>query len=224
MSEFTLVIGYRHTSSWSLRGWMMMRKTGAPFEEVSIRYRKPEDKARLMTISPTGKVPFLIHRLPNGEERHVFDSIAIGEYLAEIFPEKQLWPRDQTARAFARSISAEMHSSFRDLRDRLDMDLLGRISGVRVDDGAVAADLARIQAIWTEARQKYGEKGGGSYLFGGFTIADAMFAPVTTRFRTYGVTLEPVPQAYCNMMLADPDMRAWEDAARREEPPEPRLS
>ncbi|MCW5697609.1 MAG: glutathione S-transferase family protein [Bauldia sp.] len=224
MSEFTLLIGYRHTSSWSLRGWMMMRKTGAPFEEVMIRYRRPEDKARLLAISPTGKVPLLIHRLPDGAVRHVFDSIAIGEYLAEIFPERQLWPRDQTARAFARSIAAEMHSSFRDLRDRLDMNLLARVSGVQVDDEPVASDLARIQSIWTEARQRFGEAGGGPYLFGGFTIADAMFAPVATRFRTYGVTLEPVPQAYADAMLADPDMRAWEDAARREDPPEPRPS
>ncbi len=223
MSEFAFLIGYRHVSSWSLRGWMMMRKTGAPFEEVLIRYRLPEQKARLTAMSPTSKVPLLIHE--RGEETvKVWDSIAIGEYLAELFPEKKLWPEDPVARALARSISAEMHSGFRPLRDRLDMDLLARHAGVRVDDEPVASDLARIEAIWTECREKYGEREGGPYLFGHFTIADAMYAPVTTRFRTYGVTLSPVAEAYKQAMLADRDMKAWEDAARADAPPEPKTS
>lgn len=221
MSEFAFLIGYRHVSSWSLRGWMMMRKTGAPFEEVLIRYRLPEHKARLTAMSPTSKVPLLIHE--RGEETvKVWDSIAIGEYLAELFPEKKLWPEDPVARALARSVSAEMHSGFRPLRDRLDMDLLARHEGVSVNDEPVASDLARIQAIWTECREKYGEKEGGPYLFGHFTIADAMYAPVATRFRTYGVTLTPVAEAYKQAMLNDPDMKAWEDAARSEAPPEPK--
>ncbi len=222
MSEFTLVIGYRHTSSWSLRAWMMMRKTGAPFEEVMIRYRRPEDKARLRTISPTAKVPYLIHE-KGGRKFGVWDSIAIGEYLAELFPEKQLWPRDGEPRAIARSISAEMHSGFRPLRDRLDMNLLGRVPGVRTDDEPVASDLKRVQDIWTECRETWGKKAGGPYLFGHFTIADAMYAPVTTRFRTYGVKLSPVAQAYCDAMLADPDMVFWEEAARGEPLPEPKV-
>lgn len=221
MSEFTFLIGYRHTSSWSLRGWLMMRKTGAPFEEVMIRYRRPEDKARLTAISPTSKVPLLVHQRA-GRTFKVWDTIAIGEYLAEVFPERRLWPEDPAARALARSISAEMHSGFRPLRDRLDMNLLGRINGVRVDDEPVASDLARIQAIWTQCRDQHGETGGGPYLFGHFTIADAMYAPVATRFRTYGVTLTPVAQAYAEAILADSDMQAWEETARIEEPPEPK--
>lgn len=220
MPEFALLIGYRRTSSWSLRGWLMMRKTGAEFEEVMIRYRRPEDKAKLRALSPAGKVPFLIHER---DERtiKVWDSMAIGEYLAEVFPEKLLWPEDVEARAMARSISAEMHSSFRALRDRLDMQLLDRIEGVRTDDEPVAGEVARVQAIWTEARQRFGEKQGGPYLFGHFTIADAMYAPVTTRFRTYGVKLDPVAAAYNEAMLSDPDMLAWEAQAAIDAPPEP---
>ncbi|MGD9739853.1 MAG: glutathione S-transferase family protein [Bauldia sp.] len=220
MSEFTFLIGYRHTSSWSLRGWLMMRKTGAPFDEVMIRYRRPEDKAKLRALSPAGKVPFLIHER-GGRTIKVWDSIAIGEYLAELFPDKRLWPADAEARAMARSISAEMHSSFRALRDRLDMNLLGRVEGVRTDDEPVAGEVARVQEIWTEARQRFGEKIGGRYLFGHFTIADAMYAPVTTRFRTYGVPLSPVAAAYNAAILADPDMVAWEDQAKLDPPPEP---
>src|SRR5437867_3881369 len=107
MPEFELYIGYRTTSTWSLRAWMTMRKTGAPFEEVMIRYRRPDDKARINGISPTGQVPLLIHRRASGETK-VWDSLAIGEYLAELFLEKRLWPADPQARAFARSMSAEM--------------------------------------------------------------------------------------------------------------------
>jgi len=224
MPEFKLLIGYRHTSSWSLRGWMMMRKTGAPFEEVMIRYRRPEDKAKLRSLSPAGKVPFLIHER-DGQTIRVWDSIAIGEYLAETFPEKKLWPEDRAARSMARSISAEMHSSFRDMRERLDMNLLARVEGVRTDDGQVAADVARITALWTEARETFGVRHGGPYLFGHFTIADAMYAPVATRFRTYGVKLAtPVAEAYKDTMLADPDMMAWEAQARLDPPPEPLVS
>jgi len=123
MADFHLYIGYRHTSSWSLRGWMPMRKTGAEFEETLIRYRLPDHKARLAAVSPTAKVPFLIHRR-DGKEFHIWDSLAIGEYLAEFFPEALLWPKDPEARAFARSISAEMHSGFRPLREFLNMALL----------------------------------------------------------------------------------------------------
>ena len=221
MSEFAFLIGYRHVSSWSLRGWLVMRKTGAPFDEVMIRYRLPDHKARLTAMSPTSKVPLLIHE--RGDQTvKVWDSIAIGEYLAEVFPEKRLWPQDPIARALARSISAEMHTGFRRLRDRFDMDLLGRQRGVRVDDEPITDDLKRVQEIWTRCRETYGEEGEGPYLFGHFTIADAMYAPVATRFRTYGVKLDPVAEAYKQAILDDPDMKAWEDAARAEDPPEPR--
>src|ERR1700730_13996117 len=125
MPEFQLYIGYRTTSTWSLRGGLAMRKTGVPFEEVMIRYRRADDKARLGQVSPTGQVPLLIHRR-NGSEIKVWDSLAIGEYLAELFPDKRLWPAGPEARAFARSISAEMHSGFRQLREALPMERLAR--------------------------------------------------------------------------------------------------
>ncbi len=219
MPEFTLVVGYRHTSSWSLRAWLAMRKAGAPFDEVMIRYRLPADKERLRQLSPTAKVPLLIHHLPEGDLR-VWDSIAIGEYLAERFPERRLWPADPAARAVARSAAAEMHSSFRALRDVLSMDLLARIDGV-IPTGDAAADVARVDEIWRECRQTFGEKAGGPFLFGHFTIADAMYAPVATRFRTYGVRLGPVAEAYVDTIMSDPDMIDYVESARRQPAPEP---
>ena len=223
MSDFTIVIGYRDTSTWSLRAWLVMRKVGVPFEEVYIRYRLPADKQRLLEISPTGKVPLLIHRR-DGREVRVWDSIAIAEYLAECFPEKGLWPADPAARAMARSASAEMHSGFRLLRQHLSMDLLGRYPATHTEEGlghsgeGLAADIARIEALWGECRKSFGEAAGGPFLFGRFTIADAMFAPVATRFRTYSVSLSPMAEGYCQAIFADPDFRAWEEAAKRDLP------
>ncbi len=219
MPEFTLVVGYRHTSSWSLRAWMMMRKAGVPFTEVMIRYRLPADKARLREISPTGKVPLLVHHRPQGDLR-VWDSIAIGEYLAELFPGRQLWPADPAARAVARAVSAEMHSSFRAMRDVLSMDLLATIPGV-TPAGDAAADVARVEAIWTECRETYGVPARGPFLFGDFSIADAMYAPVVSRFLTYGVKLGPAAEAYKQAILADPDMAEYVASARLHPAPEP---
>ena len=143
MPEFQLYIGYRTTSTWSLRAWMAMRKTGAAFEETMIRYRRADDKARISEVSPTGQVPLLVHRR-NGGETKVWDSLAIGEYLAELFPDKRLWPSDPEARAFARSISAEMHSGFKQLREHLPMALLERHPGRRIEPpGGSRRDQAR---------------------------------------------------------------------------------
>lgn len=217
MNEFTLVIGYRDTSTWSMRAWLAMRKVGIAFDEVYIRYRRAADKQRLTTLSPTGKVPLLIHRRPGGD-LHVWDSIAIAEYLAECFPQRRLWPADAEARAIARSVSAEMHSGFRPLREHLSMDLLGRHSGTGLDGAGVAADIARIEFMWGECRHRFGERAGGPFLFGHFTIADAMYAPVATRFRTYGVKLSPLAEAYCQAIFADPDFKSWEDTARVDVP------
>src|ERR1700694_2114271 len=220
MPDFQLYIGYRTTSTWSLRGWMAMRKTGAPFEEVMIRYRRTDDKARLSQVSPTGQVPLLIHRR-NGSELKVWDSLAIGEYLAELFPDKRLWPVDPGARAFARSISAEMHSGFRQLREHLPMALLERHPGVGINQPGAVADIERVDEIWCEARRRWGEKAGGPYLFGHFTIADAMYAPVVTRFRTYAVHVDSMCHAYMAAILNDPDFLAWEAEAELDPPPEP---
>jgi glutathione S-transferase len=219
MADFTLYVGYRHVSSWSLRAWLVMRKTGAPFEERLIRYRLPDQKHELLSVSPTGKVPLLVHRRGR-EEVKVWESLAIGEYLAEHFHSRRLWPRDAAERALARSVATEMHSGFKALRDRLSMDLLGRHAGTS-HSAEVTAEIRRIESIWRECRLIYGEADGGPYLFGHFTVADAMYAPVVTRFRTYAVSLEPTAQTYAEAMLADPDMMAWEEAARQEPEPEP---
>lgn len=219
MADFHIYIGYRTVSSWSMRGWLPMKKAGVPFEETLIRYRKPDDKRRLVELSPTGKVPLLVHRR-EGRDVKVWDSIAIGEYLAETFPARRLWPEDAEARAFARSISAEMHTGFVALRNHLSMALLERHP--TPEDVEANADIARVNAIWRECRQRWGKTDGGPFLFGHWTIADAMYAPVVTRFRTYGVRLDDIGNAYMDAVLADPDFLEWEAQAMRDPPPEPR--
>jgi glutathione S-transferase len=218
MADLQLYIGYRHTSSWSLRGWLAMRKVGVPFEEIMIRYRLPDHKARLNQVSPTGKVPLLIDRRGGGEVK-VWDSLAIGEYLAEAFPAARLWPEDSIARAYARSVSAEMHSGFRPLREHLSMALLERLP--KPEDVEADADIARVAEIWRSCRERWGKADGGPYLFGHFTVADAMYAPVVSRLHTYGVAPDPVSSAYMAAMLADPDVEAWFEQARKDAEPEP---
>jgi glutathione S-transferase len=218
MADLHIYIGYRTVSTWSLRGWLPLKKSGAAFDETLIRYRSADGKARLAQLSPTAKVPFLVHRR-DGREVKVWDSLAIGEYLAELFPAKQLWPADPAARAHARSISAEMHSGFRPLREHLSMALLERLP--TPNHPQANADIARIEKMWRECRERWGKNGSGPFLFGAWTIADAMYAPVVTRFRTYGVKLGATCTAYMEAVLSDPDFRAWEDQARREPQPEP---
>ena len=220
MQEFQLYIGYRTTSTWSLRAWMAMRKTGAAFEETMIRYRRTDDKARINQVSPTGQVPLLIHRR-SGSEAKVWDSLAIGEYLAELFPDRRLWPSDPEARAFARSISAEMHSGFKQLREHLPMALLERHPGVGVGHPGAAAEIKRVDRIWCEARERWGKKVGGPYLFGHFTVADAMYSPVVSRFQTYAVHVNSMCHNYMEAILNDPDFLAWETQAELDPPPEP---
>ena len=220
MADFHIYIGYRTVSSWSMRAWLPLKKSGAPFDGTLIRYRVPEQKQRLAELSPTAKVPLLVHRR-NGDEIKIWDSLAIGEYLAEFFPDRQFWPADPAARARARSISAEMHSGFRPLRDHLSMALLERRPGEGLHGEGAAADIARIDAMWSECRQTWGKKHGGPFLFGHFTIADAMYLPVCTRFRTYMPHLSPVAMRYVDAMLSDPDFLVWEEQAMRDPEPEP---
>lgn len=220
MADLHIYIGYRTVSSWSLRGWLPVKKSGAPFDETLIRYRTPEGKARLNQLSPTGKVPLLVHRRDGGEVK-IWDSIAIGEYIAETFPAARLWPRDPAARAHARAIAAEMHSGFRPLRDHLSMALLERHPGEGLHGQGVAADIARVEAIWKTCRETWGKREGGPFLFGHFTIADAMYAPVATRFRTYMPHLMPLSMAYVEATLSDPDFLDWEEQAMRDPAPEP---
>ena len=219
MADFHIYVGYRTVSSWSLRGWLPMKKAGVPFDETLIRYRTSEGKSSLNRLSPTGKVPFLVHKRTDGREVKVWDSIAIAEYLAETVPAAGLWPQDPVARAQARAISAEMHSGFRALREHLSMALLERLPNP--NNPQANTEIARVETMWRECRERGGKAGGGPFLFGRWSIADAMYAPVVTRFRTYGVKLAATGAAYIETVLADPDFLAWEAQARKDPPPEP---
>ncbi len=216
MADLSLYHGYPGVSSWSLRAWLALRKSGLAFEPILIDYRRPEGKARLRSLSPNGLVPYLVHEV-NGAEIGVWESLAVCEYVAELAPQANLWPADGGARALARSVSAEMHAGFVPLRRGLDMALLERRTAERTAE--IDADIARIDAIWTQCRNEYGEAHGGPWLFGHFTVADAMFAPVATRLRTYGIEVRPIASSYQAAVLSDPDMVAWEDMARKQPPP-----
>jgi glutathione S-transferase len=218
LADFHIYVGYRTVSSWSLRAWLPLRKTGAAFDETLVRYRTRDGKARLNQLSPTGKVPLLVHH-SGGKEIKVWDSLAIGEYLADRFPDRRLWPEDPAARAYARSIAAEMHSGFRPLREYLSMALLERHP--TPNNPQANADIHRVEQLWRECRETWGKANGGPYLFGHYTVADAMYAPIVTRFRTYGVKLGATGATYMEAVLADPDFRAWEAQAERDPPPEP---
>ena len=175
---YTLVIGDKNLSSLSLRPWLALKHCHIPFEEVGIRLRQPDSKAEILRHTPSGKVPAL-----KTKQGVVWDTLAILEYLAERHPEHRLWPQDEEPRAAARSISAEMHSGFATLRNDLPMDLLSRLPSPPIGE-PLASDIRRIVAIWKDTRARFSK--GGPFLFGGFTCADAMYAPVATRFRTYG--------------------------------------
>ena len=219
MADFHIYVGYRTVSSWSLRGWLPMKKAGVPFDETLIRYRTSEGKSSLNRLSPPGKVPFLVHKRTDGREVKVWDSMAIAEYLAETVPAAGLWPQDAVARAQARAISAEMHSGFRALREHLSMALLERLPNP--NNPQANTETAHVETMWRECRERWGKTGGGPFLFGRWSIADGMYAPVVTRFRTYGVKLAATGAAYMEAVLADPDFLAWEAQARKDPPPEP---
>jgi glutathione S-transferase len=208
VSEFTLVVGNKNYSSWSLRGWLAARAAGIPFDEVLVRLSEPGSKDELLKHSPAGKVPVLKHG-----ERVIWDSLAIIEYLAEIRPDAGLWPGDPVARAHARSIAAEMHAGFQALRAHLPMNLRKSLPG-KGRSRDVAEDIERICAIWTDCRARYGAA--GPFLFGPFTAADVMYTPVATRFRTYAVELDGVSQDYVDAVLARPDFLEWHEAALEE--------
>lgn len=205
----TLVIGNKNYSSWSMRPWIALKGAGIPFDEVVIPlYTGPDDKKRILDVTRSGKVPALI----DGEIT-VWDSLAIIEYVAERFPEARLWPHDAAARAHARSISAEMHSGFMALRKECDMNIHRPVGSRPLSDDA-KANIARVQEIWTECRSEYG--GQGPYLFGAFTSADAMFAPVVHRFRTYAIDVTPPVEEYMATMWVNAAFREWTEAALAE--------
>jgi glutathione S-transferase len=211
-ARYTLFIGSKNTSSWSLRPWLAMKVAKLPFEEVLIRLRRPETKAEIAPHSPSGKVPALKID-ENGGSLTVWDSLAICETLAERHASARLWPEGAAARAEARSMAAEMHSGFPQLRDALSMDIAARHPTPALDD-TVQAQIARIVQMWSGALARHAKAGG--FLFGHFTIADAFYAPVVTRFETYGIHLPAVAQAYAQRILALPAMREWTTAAKAE--------
>jgi glutathione S-transferase len=208
MSELTLVFGNKNYSSWSMRAWLLMRQYRIEFEEIQIPLRQPDSLERKLAYSPAGKVPVLI----DGDMR-IWDSLAIVEHLAEKFPDKQLWPADDDERALARSVSAEMHSGFANLRLHMPLNCRARRPGAGRGPG-VQEDIDRICEIWRECRTRYGVA--GEFLFGEFTAADAMFAPVASRFQTYGVELDRVEAAYTRTILTTPTVRGWIEDAHKE--------
>jgi glutathione S-transferase len=209
MDDLLLALGNKNYSSWSLRPWLAMKHTGAAFREVVIPLYRPESRALTLAHSPSGRVPALRHG-----SLVVWDSLAICEYLAETFPEARLWPQGREARAVARSVSAEMHSSFLAMRTHMTMNVRALRPGVgRTID--TLRDVDRVRSLWTDALRRFGQ--GGPFLFGAFSIADAMYAPVVLRFRTYDVQLDARLRDYCSAVLALPAMEEWMAAARAEE-------
>jgi glutathione S-transferase len=205
-----LVIGNKNYSSWSMRPWLALRANDIAFEEIFVPLYTGHvaDKERLLSFSASGKVPALID-----DDVTVWDSLAIIEYLAERFPDARLWPDDRAERAYARAISAEMHSGFLALRNACGMNLHRPIRAVALSQD-VQANVTRIQEIWIECRQRYGER--GPFLFGSFGAADAMFAPVVHRFRTYAIPAPPKAQAYMETMMALPAFAEWTEAGLAE--------
>ncbi|MDB6060969.1 MAG: glutathione S-transferase [Verrucomicrobiaceae bacterium] len=206
MSDLTLFIGNKNYSSWSLRPWLLLREADIAFNEVRFSLYQQDSKAQISAHSPSGRVPALRDDAAIRGGLTVWDSLAICEYIAEQFPIKELWPHAIDARAVARSVSAEIHSGFSALRNAMSMNCRERFPG-KGQTPEVLTDIARITAIWHDCRARYGN--GGGFLFGKFTIADAMYAPVVLRFQTYAVELDEVAQAYSNAILSLPSLKEW---------------
>ena len=208
--SYTLVIGNKALSSWSLRPWLLMKVFDIPFEEVKVRFRQPDTREQILAHSPGGLVPVL-----KDDGLTIWDSLAIAKYLAEKHPDLGLWPEDPAARAHARSITAEMHAGFSNLRTIWPMDAITEDAGL-ITPQAVQKDLARIFAIWNETIDRFG--GDGPYLFGSFSIADAFYAPVAFRIRPFGPVAMPHPSdSYYETLLGHPAMAEWAEGALREQ-------
>jgi glutathione S-transferase len=207
MARTTLTISSKNYSAWSLRGWLLCRMAGLEFEEVRVAIDDPSHRAELLLLSPSFLVPRLEH-----EGASVWDPLAIGEYLHEVKPEAGLLPANRTARGHCRAVCGEMHAGFYNLRSALPMNLKTHYPGFKAWSGA-KGDIDRIVTIWHECVERYG----GPYLFGEKpTMADAMFAPACTRFRTYDVKLDAVCMKYCERVLSLPYMSEWIEAAKTE--------
>jgi glutathione S-transferase len=211
-ARYTLTIGSKNWSSWSLRPWLAMKVAGIAFDEVMIPLRRPDTKTAIAPRSPSGKIPAL-SIAENGRDWVVWDSLAICETLAERHPECRLWPGDAQDRAQARSVAAEMHSGFACVRTALPTEIAARHPTPDLD-AATEAEIARIVMLWTAALGA--QRNGEGFLFGRFSIADAFYAPVVTRFATYGIALAEPAASYAERILALPAMREWTEAAREE--------
>jgi len=208
VSRPTLVIANKNYSSWSMRPWVLLRGLGIEFDEVQLKFGSDAHRDGIARWSPTGLVPVL---WLDGEP--VWDTLAIAETVAERWPERQAWPTDARARAVARSVCAEMHSGFRALRGAMPMNIRGAYPGKGMNPD-VRKDIDRVVDIWTVCRKRFGQ--GGDLLLGGFSIADAYYAPVVTRFATYAVKLPQVARRYADAVLALPAAREWSAAGRAE--------
>ena len=208
MKPLKLAIANKNYSSWSMRPWVLLAQAGIAFEEIQLKFSDEGRVPGAEAYSPTRQVPVLIV-----EDEPVWDSLAICEAVAELFPDKRLWPAEARARQIARSICAEMHAGFRNLRSAMPMNIRAALPGKGMS-AAVQKDIDRIAAIWESCRARYGQ--GGELLFGQFTIADAFYAPVATRFLTYAVVLPGAAQRYADALLALPAVRDWMAQARLE--------
>lgn len=210
MSALTLVIGSKTFSSWSLRPWLLLKHHQVPFEETLIALNAEDTRTRILEHSPSGKVPVLLHG-----ERRIWESLAICEYAAETFLLHAAWPMDPAARSYARSMAAEMHAGFADLRQELPFEA-NREPERKTYSARAAADITRIRQLWREARTRYGQN--GAWLFGRFGIVDAMFAPVAVRFFVYDIPLEGPESEYVDTVVLHPAVQAWMEAATLENP------
>ena len=206
MAKLTIVLGNKNYSSWSLRAWLFLKHAGVEFEELVIALDQPDTRERIEQYSPSGRVPLLRHG-----ELSVWDSLAICEYVAELTGKG--WPAASAARALARSVCAEMHSGFATLRALWPMNARARNRRTAVT-AQLAADIERIDEIWNDCRSRFG--GGGSWLFGEYGIADAMYAPVVLRFKTYGADISPTARWYMASVLEDAPLQEWLQAAAQE--------
>ena len=209
-NDFTLVLGHKSESSWSLRGWLILKHAGVAFDEVVIRLDRPASKHEISQYSPSTLVPCLQH-----DQLTVWDTLAIAEYINELYPERQLWPQDRAARAIARSVVAEMHAGFSALRRQWTFDILREKTAPLDDEGK--HDVARILEVWTDCRARFGRQDDDGFLFGNYTLADIFYAPVVSRLRTYGwKDLPPVATAYMKTIWDLPAMQEWIAQARAE--------
>ncbi|MBI3195973.1 MAG: glutathione S-transferase family protein [Rhodospirillales bacterium] len=212
MAEFTLVVGNKNYSSWSMRGGLMVRIAGIDCDEIVIPLDLPETAAAIRKHSPSGRVPVLLHR-----GLAIWESLAIAEYLNDLKPEAGFWPAAVAARAHARSIATEMHAGFTELRTHMPMNIRASFPGKGITAG-VRADIERVTSIWRDCRKRFAgavPKDDG-FLFGSFGAADAMYAPMVMRFRTFGVPLDADSEAYAKAVLTHPAVKEWIDAAANE--------